>query len=185
MKKAFTLMEVNLAMLIMAGGVLSVLGLYSLGYRESTQSCDDVASAAYAEAVISPLTMALSATNLTWTSFNKIGNHPSADGWGGYLEDDGTLKSDPEGTASDVFKAVIGEIEDDFEGSADLPVKVLPKDAANGLKAGLVVLHERDSAIVRIGFRAAKKPAELLAMPLYYTEVRFQGVVVDDNGGAQ
>ena len=182
MKKAFTLMEVNLAMLIMAGGVLSILGLYSLGYRESTQSCDDVASAAYAEAVVSQLTMALSATNLTWASFNKIGSHPSADGWGGYLEEDGTPTSDPEGTASDVFRDVIRELE--FEGSEEPPVKAaLPTDAANGLKAGLVVLHERDSSIVRIGFRAAKKPAELLAMPLYYTEVRFQGVVVDDNGG--
>ena len=80
------------------------------------------------------------------------------------------------------FDSVIGRLQ--FEGSANLPVSTLPTDAANGLKAGLVVLHERDSAIVRIGFRATKKPAELLSMPLYYTEVRFQGVV-DDNGGAK
>lgn len=182
MKKAFTLMEVNLAMLIMAGGVLSILGLYSLGYRESNQSCDDVASAAYAEAVISPLTMALSATNLKWSSFRELGDYPSDKGWGGYIEENGTLKPDPEGIADDAFRSVISKLK--FEGSADLPVKALPTSAANGLKAGLVIRHDHDSAIVKIGFRATKKPAELLAMPLYYTEVRFQGVV-DDNGGAQ
>ena len=50
-KKAFTLIEVNIAMFVMAGGILSVIGLYSLGYRESRQSREDVASAAYADAV--------------------------------------------------------------------------------------------------------------------------------------
>jgi hypothetical protein len=43
------------------------------------------------------------------------------------------------------------------------------------LNAGLVILHEEGSSVVKIGFRAAKKPEELFAMPLYYTEVRFQG----------
>ena len=61
MKRAFTLIEVNLAMLIMAGGILSIVGLYSLGFRENRQSTEDVAGAAYADAVLSPLVMALSA----------------------------------------------------------------------------------------------------------------------------
>ena len=52
MRKAFTLMEVNLAIMIMAGGILSVLGLYSLGYRENRQSREDVAAAAYAELLL-------------------------------------------------------------------------------------------------------------------------------------
>ena len=85
MKKAFTLMEVNLAILIMAGGILSILGLYSLGYRENRQSREDVASAAYADAVISPLVMALSATNLKWSSFKKLGSYPSEAGWKEYI----------------------------------------------------------------------------------------------------
>ena len=46
LRKAFTLMEVNLAILIMAGGVLSVVSLFALGYRENRQSREDVASAA-------------------------------------------------------------------------------------------------------------------------------------------
>ena len=53
MKRAFTLMEVNLAIMIMAGGILSILGLYSLGYRENSQSREDVAATAKAPVAVS------------------------------------------------------------------------------------------------------------------------------------
>jgi hypothetical protein len=179
MKKAFTLMEVNLAMLIIAGGVLSVLGLYSLGYREAAQSRDDVASAAYADAVMSPLVMALSATNVTWDSFRKLENYPSDNGWGAYLQG-GEAVSDPESKARSAFNDVKSKLK--FQGSSSyLPEFKWPSSqAAGGLKGGLVILHEEDSAIVKIGFRATKKPSELLAMPLYYTEVKFQGVIDEE-----
>ena len=55
MRKGFTLVEVNLAIFIMAVGVLSMCGLYSLGYRENRQSVEDVASASYADAYLAPL----------------------------------------------------------------------------------------------------------------------------------
>ena len=50
-QRAFTLIEVNLAIFIMAGGVLAMISLYSLGFRESRQSREDVAAAALAESV--------------------------------------------------------------------------------------------------------------------------------------
>lgn len=175
MKKAFTLMEVNLAILIMAGGVLSILGLYSLGYRENRQSREDVASAAYADAVISPLAMALSATNLKWSSFSRIQNLPSREGWAEYVDNRGRVRGNPESMAKAAYSGVLGSLS--YEGSSDKPRNNWPSTASGGLKAGLVILHDEDSAVVRIGFRATKNPAELLAMPLYYTEVRFQGVI--------
>ncbi|MBQ6135854.1 MAG: hypothetical protein IJI73_00605 [Kiritimatiellae bacterium] len=171
MKKAVTLMEVNLAIMIMAGGILSVLGLYSLGYRENRQSREDVASAAYADAVMSPLVMALSATNVTWSAFRSITSQPSERGWYEYLNaQTGMVNGDPEGKAKAVFSSVMGKL-----GSTGV-ASGWPTTASGGLKAGLVVLHDEDSAVVRIAFRATKNPAELLAMPIYYTEVRFQGV---------
>jgi len=39
-----------------------------------------------------------------------------------------------------------------------------------------VVQHEEGSAVVRISCRATKHPGSLLAMPLFYTEVMFQGL---------
>ena len=49
LQRAFTLIEVNLAIFIMAGGVLAMISLYSLGFRESRQSREDVAASAIAE----------------------------------------------------------------------------------------------------------------------------------------
>ena len=132
MRRAFTLMEINLAMLIMATGVLAVVGLYSMGFRENQQSTDDVASAAYAEAVISPLVRYFSDTNMTWSTFRNLKSKPSDAGWKDYLQE----------------------------------------KSGNNI---LVILHDEDSAVVRIGFRAALSDEMLMAAPLYYTEVRFQG----------
>ncbi len=164
-------MEVNLAILIMAGGILSILGLYSLGFRENRQSAEDVASAAYADAVISPLVMALSSTNLTWQTFRGIESQPGESGWGAYFNSNGLVDQDPESMAKGVFSKIMGDC-----GASGVSGD-WPSSASGDLKAGLIVMHEEDSAVVRIGFRATKQIGMLLAAPMYYTEVRFQGVV--------
>ena len=50
--------------------------------------------------------------------------------------------------------------------------------SGTGMSCALVVLHDEDSAIVKIAFRAVKSdmPGQLLGMPLFFTEVRFQGL---------
>lgn len=172
----FTLIEVNLAMLIMAGGILSIVGLYAFGFRETRQSREDVAATALADSVMSPLVMALSATNVTWDSFKDLDNYPGDLGWGEYF-DNGVVKSDPQGKAAGAFNSAMGQLS--FKGSY-LGDRSFPSAALNGtgMSCGLVILHERNSAVVKIGFRAVKTdmPGQLLAMPLFYTEVRFQGV---------
>ena len=165
MRRAFTLMEVNLAMLIMATGVLAVVGLYSMGFRENQQSTDDVASAAYAEAVISPIVRYLSDTNMTWSTFKNLSSKPSDQGWGDYLEKKG-----------DKLSVRSGSLDRAQSAFGTYAKTSWPSSASGGLKAaGLVVLHDEDSAIVRIGFRASLTDDTLMAAPLYYTEVRFQG----------
>ena len=175
MRRAFTLMEINLAMLIMATGVLAVVGLYSMGFRESQQSTDDVASAAYAEAVISPLVRYFSDTNMTWDTFKNLKSQPSDYGWRDYLE----TKS---GNNIGVRSGTLGVAQSAFGSYAHAQTSYAhaqtswPSSAAGGLKAaGLVILHDENSAVVRIGFRAAESDDKLMAAPLYYTEVRFQG----------
>lgn len=172
MKRAFTLIEVNLAMLIMAGGIFAIVGLYAFGFRESRQSTEDVASAAYADAVLSPLVMAITSTNIKWSTFNSFSSQPSDYGWSDYFDNNtGLIKGDPEAKAKQVYNFIIGRFSDSKVNMS------WPTDAAAGLKAGLVVLHDRDSAVVKIGFRASKLPSMLMSAPFYYTEARFQGVV--------
>ncbi len=176
MRKAFTLIEVNLAIMVMAGGILAILGLYSLGYRENRQSREDVAASAYADAVMSPLVMACSATNVKWTVFKELPSYPSEEGWTEYFnQTTGNVESNPESRAKSVFASVLSKLQGGAKGSLDVSTQ-WPSTASGGLKAGLVVLHEKESAIVRIGFRATRHASELLSMPLFYTEVRFQGI---------
>jgi len=173
MKRAFTLIEVNLAMLIMAGGILAIVGLYSFGFKESRQSREDVVGAALADAVVSPLVMVISQTNLKWSVFKNIRDFPSDEGWGYYLNEKGQVKSDPNGDAT--FSQAVSAYSGCAQGESVKPNS--PSMPSAAWKYGLVVMHETDSPVVKIGFRAVQKKGQLLAMPLYYTEVRFQGII--------
>lgn len=166
-------MEVNLAILIMAGGILSIVGLYSLGFRENRQSREDVYGAAFADAVLSPLVMAASDTNITWATFRNIPSYPSEDGWYEYLdESSGQVVKDPTPMAQKAFSDFLSKV-----GHGELSGKwAAALNSSGGLKPGLIIMHSENDAIVRIGFRASRNTGELLALPLYYTEVRFQGV---------
>ena len=177
MRKAFTLIEVNLAMMVMATGILTVIGLYAFGYRENRQSREDVAATALADSVISPLVMAISATNLKWSVFRSEFNSPDDTGWAAYFDSNGIVSQDPEAKAESVFGQTMSKMSGAAQGSLNCDSS-FPKDAVMkaGLSCGLVVQHDEDSSLVRIAFRATKLPGALLSMPLFYTEVRFQGV---------
>lgn len=169
-RKAFTLMEVNLAIMVMAGGLLSSVALFSLGYRENLQSNEDVASAAYAEEILGRLTLALGDTNVTWSAFNGIRDLPSANCWADYFDkSDGSVISNPEGKAQGVFSSVMSAVSASGIPSG-WPVK------PNCLKGvGLVITHDENSPVVKIAFRASAKERMLMSAPLYYTEVVFHG----------
>lgn len=175
MKKAFTLIEVNLAMLVMATGILTIVGLYAFGYRENRQSREDVAATALADVVVSQIVSVLGSQDLKWSQFSKIPNYP-ADGWADYFDmNTGLVKQDPTGLGKRTFDDIMGEAK-----NAGLPATVdtsYPSGEVDksGMMFGLVVRHEKGSPLVKIAFRATKQPGTLLAMPLYFCEVRFQG----------
>ena len=173
MKKAFTLIEVNLAMLIMAGGILSIVGLYAFGFRENRQGREDVAAAAFAEAVVSPLVMALSSTNIAWSTFSRDFKQPGPKGWGEYLNSDGVVDQNPLTRARSAFSETISWAKQG--GAENLRTQFPTVRSSPELYAGLVVMHEQNSTVVSIGFRATDKVGTLMSMPLFFTQVRFQG----------
>lgn len=165
MKRAFTLIEVNLAMLIMAGGILSLVGLYSFGFRENAQSVQDVDGAAFAHLVIAELTKSLSQTDLSWQDFDSI----ETSGWRKYLQEasDKTLvcQGNPSSVAGGVFDQTV---KGNYKPSAPNP--------PSGLMWGLAVLHEQGSAVVTIAVRVGTDEKTFMYQPAYHTSVRFQGV---------
>ena len=175
MKRGFTLIEVNLAMLIMAGGILSIVGLYAFGFRENRQSREDVTATAFADAVVSPLAMMIGSTNVTWNNFKNECYYPDDRGWRAYFNGNGVVTEDPESKGEGAFGKVRSWLGVTGRDAVSFPSGARP----NNVSCGIVVMHPKDSATATIGFRAvaSDRPGMLLAMPLFFTEVRFQGVV--------
>lgn len=195
-KKAFTLIEVNLAIFIMAGGVLAMISLYSLGFRESRQSREDVASSAMADAILNPLVVALSSRDLKWEDWRRLGFEKSnsgikagdgegatiqvlpADGWLAYFDTKGTrenrtyyVSSDPAGKANGVYKKLL---------SADKTGYNLPSSVTlpQGMTYALVASRESEnSPIITLAVRCVRKSLRntLMSQPVFSTEVHFQG----------
>ena len=165
MKRGFTLIEVNLAMLIMAGGILSMVGLYAFGFRENRQSREDVEGAALADAFMSPVVAALSATNVPWSTWRNFSSVPGDDGWGEFLDENtGEVRQNNWEGAYNSVKGTFGSY-----------ITWPSQPSLNGTKWAMVVQHDANSAVMRVSFRATTIPSLLMSQPLYYTEVHFQG----------
>lgn len=148
-----------------------MVSLYSLGFRENTQSREDVAGSALADAVLGPFIMACGDKDLAWSKFNALKTTP-ARGWADYLnESTGMVKND----ITSVAKSALDELN-----RVGYPVSTVlgtlnGATGASGMDFGVVLIREKDSPIAKLAFRATAKTSLLLAMPIYYTEVRFQG----------
>jgi hypothetical protein len=62
----FSLMEVNMAVFVMAVGILSMVVLYPLGLRESTQGQADLKQAIFADYLLNQAVAAATRTNILW-----------------------------------------------------------------------------------------------------------------------
>ena len=172
----FTLIEVNLAMFIMAVGTLALVGLYVFGYRENQQSNEDVRAAAVAEMHLNAMIAALSSTNMTWDAWKSIGPQP-ANGWGEYAgdgtgsgvsENDGRTPAAPLADPSSVARTIFGSVMSAANFSASFD--------DNGMAVAIVVLPSVDYRTYSISVRCGNRASTLLYQPLYYSEVYFQGL---------
>ena len=189
-RAAFTLMEVNLAVFIMAVGVLAMASLYPLGFRESQQSRDDVRAAIVADEVLGKLSAALSSRNIEWGQWRdsiseavKVSNQGGAgSGWFSYFRSRGSnsyvvkSRSDVNGHAKSVFNAL--------SKAAERATQKPSWDLDSNYSHGLVVQWGKrivagaaydDYSRVSISFRMSRRPGALMTAPIYYTEVHFQG----------
>ena len=177
-RSGFTLMEVTLAMGIMAMGTLGLVGLYAFGYRENQQSNEDVQAAAVAEYHLNAMIAALSSTNMTWNAWRGIGVQPS-NGWGEYAgdgsganpqDDDGTKDVNPpsKGACNSAAQSAFSKVMSAAGFSASFD--------AQDLTVGIVVVPSGDYRTYSVSVRCGKRAGTLVYQPLYYSEVCFQGL---------
>ena len=193
-KLGFTLMEVNLAIFIMAAGVMAMVSLYPLGYRENEQSRDDVKSAAAADAVLNQLESALSSRNMTWQEWHSAVEsavNKTPKGWMSYCDVHNNAytpkkKGQLNSMAQQVFKTLANAYKD--SGSPSWPVnselacalvaqwgRFPTLESAGGGSRAAVVRQRPDHSRVALSFRCAHNAGALFAAPIYYTEIHFQG----------
>ena len=194
-RAACTLMEVNLAIFIMAVGVLAMTSLYPLGFRESEQSRDDVRAAVVADEVLGKLTAALSSRNITWDRWKnavesavRTSNQGGAGaGWFSYFASRGrdSYVAISRPNANSHAKAVFDALAAGCQGATTRPTWAPESKYAHGL---VVQWGKRivatgpnqgesvdDYSRVSISFRLARRSGALMTSPIYYTEVHFQG----------
>ena len=183
MRQAFTLMEVNLAILIMATGVLGMVSLYSLGFRENSQSEEDVSAAGLADVFLAPLVAKLSDTNLAWSAWcDCVGNGGSGDdaisprnGWEDYVQRAGRENYNVRANCNSIANGVVDDIFGArLDGISAFPYNSKPyNDLPNNVFYGLVAT--RRGSTISLAFRASRRPQALMSQPVFYTEVHFQG----------
>lgn len=181
-KLGFTLMEVNLAIFIMATGVLAMVSLYPLGYRENQQSRDDVWAASEADRIFNLIHAALSERSIKWDKWvdtvkdlkGSVGN------WELYCESsDGYVPKN---------KSQLNKLAKDALGSLFSVAPTTPKKSdfeLDSKRAYAVVVQPgrikyngvtvEDYSRVAISMRISRNSGSLFAQPVYFTEVHFQG----------
>ena len=186
-KKAFTLMEVNLAIFIMAVGLLAMVALYPLAYRESRQSQDDVKAAAAADCVLNTLTATLSSRNITWNDWEQgIKGAILQKGWLDYCDKTQNsyapkrLEQINSTALSKVFNKLISINKDGKKPTwplknSDLGCAIVVQWGQIPVFNGTTMRMEDDRSRVAISLRTTRRAGDLFAQPIFYTEVHFQG----------
>jgi len=191
----FTLMEVNLAVFIMAVAVLGMVALYPLGFRESQQSRDDVVEAVLAEGILNPIVATLSATNLTWSAWQSFlgsgGSLYPSDGWMAYCGNEQSLTPKSRSEINGVTGQVLNKLPSGSFSSAGDARQILSKCNSLGISCALVASYGEvptygngagangfsltDRTRIVLTLRLARRAGQLFGQPAFYTEVHFQG----------
>lgn len=72
MRSGFSLIEINMAIFVMAIGVLAMVALYPLGLRESNQGQADLKQSMFADFVLNQVVAVAAQTNVTWSDWSRI-----------------------------------------------------------------------------------------------------------------
>lgn len=71
-RSGFSLIEVNMAVFVVAVGIIVMAALYPLGLRESIQSTADLKQSMFADVVLGAAVASASSTNMTWAVFSSV-----------------------------------------------------------------------------------------------------------------
>ena len=179
--RGFSLMEVNMAIFVMAIGVLSMVALFPLGIRESIQSQEDLKQSMFADYMLNAIVSVVSSPTLPWSDWSQwaLEHQLTRIAEGDPVYD---LKNLPLFVENAVKKA---EMEYNSSGHpsqlnrnqtyAVYCVPVIPGDPGHSsLVMGILV---RSLSMDTSDMDPEEMMRRLEAQPVYYAEARFQGTI--------
>jgi type II secretory pathway pseudopilin PulG len=182
-KNGFSLIEVNMAIFVMATAVLMVAGLYPMGLRESIQSQSDFKQVMFADYVLNVAVAAACSPNVTWNEWRNW-----ADNWNvATAGEHGEIKGlNRHGSVPYfIWKALDGAIQN-YSSFQNQGERTSPHIEDETYAVYCILVPGYSDQIMGIMVRsldgdtqtkmnAAQRKRRLENQPLYYAEARFQG----------
>ena len=177
-KTGFSLIEVNMAIFVMATGILSIAVLYTMGLRESVQSQSDFKQVMFADYVLNIAMSAACSTNVSWLEWQEWANTWNMAGTGsnGETENMNSLQSVPRFIRDSLRPAI-----DRYASGSGMSSHTLDQTYA----VYCMLVPSFSDQIMGIMMRSLdgetghmtqdEKRRRLESQPLYYAEARFQG----------
>ena len=166
----FSLIEVNMAVFVLAVGVLSMASLYPLGLRESIQSQADLKQSMFADYVLNVAVAAASSPNVTKAQWDATSNPPAS-------EQDRVDLSTLENSDHFVITAVVnavGKYEGFKENHKLYETYAIYCSRVPG-STRLMSIMVRSLDMDTSNMSTSEKKKRLGVQPLYYAEAWFQG----------
>jgi|GEM_PF-950338 len=186
-KNGFSLIEVNMAIFVMATAVLAIAALYPMGLRESIQSQTDFKQVMFADYVLNIAVAMACSTNVYWKDWSDWANARNL----ARLQEDagmqnmGELKSVPEFASWSMRSKLKQAIENDYPAGWRSGAKHTAEGKRPTYAVYCVLVPGFSDTIMGIMVRSLDGDPESMAesevvrrlemQPVYYAEARFQG----------
>ena len=177
-KKGFSLIEVNMAILVVATGVLAVAVLYPAGLRESVQSQSDFKQVMFADYVLNIAVAAACSTNVTWqewsvwaNQYNMMNlNKETKTGMDKFNSVPGFMQNEIKDAIKRYISTQDSRMVDDMDGTYAVYCMLVP-GFSDQLMGIMVRSLDGDTSKMSSELRKQRLPNQ----PLFYAEARFQG----------
>lgn len=170
----FSLIEVNMAVFVMAVGILSMVALYPLGLRESIQGKEDLMEAVFADNLLNQAVAIASSRTLKWSDWNDKNDNPYVP----YPNNSSSAAKKLEFTAEDSFNDLPSFIRSKMK----MPDLVPDNSDAGGIRHFRIACMRPQAHSGRVMGIMVQSTTENVAdrndytnHPIYYAEAYFQG----------
>jgi Tfp pilus assembly protein PilV len=177
-RSGFSLIEVNMAVFVLAIGVLSMAVLYPLGLRESIQSQADLKQSMFADYILNVAVSAACSTNLNWTEWSSwAGTYNMVGSDAGQVRELNISDSVPKFVLTAVNAAVNqynGSQLSGFQHTINQTFAIYCV-MAQGPSARVMGIMVRSLDVDTSKMSTREKVKRLESQPSYYAEARFMG----------